>query len=161
MFMTPPSIDTTSGYATGQMLDSNTLGVFFEYKGCMLAFGHPDLRLVGPPAQPRVISVMHHGAHGDGTSDDRTAIQAALDAASNCTGGCTVLFPAGFTFLCTGALLVRPAQSAQHLQLEGTIAMDVANWDPQSTALLVVDGVDGLRVSGSGSEQGRIPKPSR
>ena len=42
----------------------------------------------------RLISVKKFGASGDGRSDDRPAIQRAIDAVAN-SGGGTVLFPAG------------------------------------------------------------------
>jgi hypothetical protein len=47
--------------------------------------------------QSRTVSVSHFGARGDGLSDDRPAIQAAIDSISRAGGG-TILFPAG-TFL--------------------------------------------------------------
>ena len=40
------------------------------------------------------VSVMNHGARGDGRADDRAAIQAAIDAVDKAGGG-TVHFPAG------------------------------------------------------------------
>lgn len=48
------------------------------------------------------VSVMEYGAVGDGTTDDASAIQFALDALSS-TGG-TILFPYG-TYLITEPVL--------------------------------------------------------
>lgn len=46
------------------------------------------------PASGRRLSVLAFGARGDGRSDDRAAIQAAIDAVAG-SGGGTVLLPAG------------------------------------------------------------------
>ncbi|QNM83813.1 right-handed parallel beta-helix repeat-containing protein [Sphingomonas sabuli] len=61
----------------------------------------PVLKLLGqssatqaPRTAPRSLSVRDYGARGDGVSDDRPAIQAAIDAAAKAGGG-TVYFPAG------------------------------------------------------------------
>lgn len=48
------------------------------------------------------VSVTEYGAKGDGTTDDLTAIQAAIDAVSTAGGG-TVTFPVG-TFLVSGSI---------------------------------------------------------
>ena len=44
-------------------------------------------------------NVRSHGAKGDGSTDDLTAIQAALDAATATNGGATVWFPPGTYFI--------------------------------------------------------------
>jgi|GEM_PF-787669 len=51
-------------------------------------------------APVRTFDVLTYGAVGDGTTDDTTAVQAALTAA-NTAGGGVVYFPADKTYLCT------------------------------------------------------------
>ncbi|NBD27113.1 DUF4082 domain-containing protein [Paenibacillus glycinis] len=51
------------------------------------------------------VSVLGYGAVGNGTTNDRAAIQAAIDAV-NAAGGGTVNFPGGYTFL-TGDLTLK------------------------------------------------------
>eukprot|EP01052_Picozoa_sp_SAG31_P003001 SAG31_NODE_110_length_24476_cov_9.909654_18_plen_1471_part_00 len=153
-----------TGYATAQMLDNNTLGVMMEYKGCMLAFGHLDLRNVHkaiPPPQAQVISVLSFGAQGDESHDDRISIQAALDASSNCTQACIVLFPAGFTFRCVGGLHVRPSKVKQSLQVDGIIALATpsSRGDRGTLTLLMMNGVSGLQIDGIGGLTGTVANP--
>jgi parallel beta-helix repeat protein len=85
-----------------------------------------------------VFNVMDYGAVGNGTTDDYTAIAAAItDAAVN---GGTVYLPSGFTFL-TGSTIVLPSKVA--LQGGGRT----------STTLTLANGVNSylLSVAGSGS----------
>ena len=51
------------------------------------------------------VSVLSYGAVGNGTTNDRAAIQAAIDAV-NAAGGGTVNLPGGYTFL-TGDLRLK------------------------------------------------------
>lgn len=53
------------------------------------------------------ISVLDHGAHGDGTKDDTLAIQAALTAAGNATPNKSVYFPPGRIFKVSDQLNVK------------------------------------------------------
>jgi hypothetical protein len=53
------------------------------------------------PARARTVDVRQFGARGDGRSDDRPAIQSAIDSVARLDGG-TVVFPAG-TFLVSRA----------------------------------------------------------
>lgn len=63
---------------------------------------HDGATAGGFPLQPStgVLSVRQYGAVGDGVTDDTAAIQAALTAAP---AGSAVVFPAGKTYLVTGA----------------------------------------------------------
>lgn len=52
-----------------------------------------------PTGQGKTYNIMDYGAKGDGTTDDATAIQRAIDECSAAGGG-TVIVPTGHTFLC-------------------------------------------------------------
>jgi len=64
----------------------------------------------------RVVSVRDFGAHGNGQSDDRVAIQAAIESVAR-SGGGTVLFPAG-TYLVS-----RSGRSAVAISLKSNITL--------------------------------------
>lgn len=67
-------------------------------------------------------------AAGDGVTNDRAAIQSALDAAEATSGGATVLLPAGKTFL-SGSITVG---SGVALEIDGTLkqSQDTAHYLP-------------------------------
>jgi len=65
----------------------------------------------------RVVSVLNFGARGDGRSDDRPAIQAAIDSLAR-TGGGTVLFPPGVY------ALSRAGKSAVAISLRSNIVLE-------------------------------------
>ena len=116
---------------------------------------------LGAAARHEFFSVRDYGAVGDGTTDDRAAIQRAFDAAaarSSPAGPATVLVPPG-TFLVKGGLQMRANRTT--LRIDGRIVLpaDPADWpmqsDPQgisgqNTALLRVVGTEGVTVTGAG-----------
>jgi hypothetical protein len=93
------------------------------------------LLIVAPPASadPRVLDVTAppYGAAGDGSSNDRAAIQGAIDDAAE-RGGGTVLLPAGRTFL-TGNLRLR---SEVTLDVQGTLKQSQSPGDYSYQPLL-------------------------
>lgn len=99
--VTPPPPPTTEPTATQiapisiGVLFYNTLGEFslFANKAVFPSAIDPDSQEL---VNDEWVNVRDTGAVGDGETDDTTAIQAALDAAS--TRGKKVLIPAGFTF---------------------------------------------------------------
>lgn len=64
-----------------------------------------ETRVTDFAAERTAVSVKEFGATGDGTTDDTTAVQAAIDAV-NTAGGGGVFFPAG-TYLVTGVTLYK------------------------------------------------------
>ncbi|MEZ4397390.1 MAG: glycosyl hydrolase family 28-related protein [Candidatus Krumholzibacteriia bacterium] len=82
----------------------------------------PALNLYDVPIQARqtpfVVSVESFGAKGDGVTDDRTAIQAAVDAATGIGPGSTVRFRPGRTYRILGEVLV---QETLTLDLSGAV----------------------------------------
>jgi nitrous oxidase accessory protein NosD len=88
-----------------------------------------------------VLPVTSFGAVGDGTTDDTTAIQAALDAAPDDS---TVLLPDKYTFRCTDTLLVD-----HPLRLTGRGKLNFTSGITNKPAVHVTaDGcdIDGMRV---------------
>lgn len=115
------------------------------------------------PASSGVYKVTEYGALGDGTTDDTTAIQAAIDAASSAGGG-TVFFPKG-TYLITAALNLK-----SYVNLKGVVgAWNTAKGSVIKTASttinmlyytsagtgLVSATIENLRLEGPASGTGR------
>jgi hypothetical protein len=61
-------------------------------------------------------NVITYGAVGDGVTDDREAVQAAIDAATASAGGSVVTFPSGSTFLIGGYVDI---DGANNLKITG------------------------------------------
>ncbi|MDQ0365287.1 right-handed parallel beta-helix repeat-containing protein [Catenuloplanes indicus] len=87
------------------------------------------------------ISVLDHGAAGDGTTDDTAAIQAALNAAA--TSSKSVVFPAGRTYKITDQLSARNLTDVVISGYGATVALvggrrapDPAEKDPYALLLL-------------------------
>lgn len=119
------------------------------------AVGQGGGRAAAQAATGRTFSVTTYGATGNGTSDDATGIQAALDAAAN--GGGLVTFPAG-TFRTTRALKIGSNTTVQ-MTPQTTVLRDFAVGDtwgatfcnanqaqPGNTAITITGGV--LRAKG-------------
>lgn len=104
--------------------------------------------------QGRVCDVREFGAVGDGTTDDSTAIQAAIDAAATSTVRGTVWFPPGTYRIVTalriglpglrmcGSSSYRDATGAGSVLLSGTTGMTMLNLNPTTPTYL-----EGVEVS--------------
>jgi hypothetical protein len=127
---------------------------------CGGALFSPLLRAAGAA---RVFNVMDYGAAGDGETLDSPAIQRAIDAAA-ATGG-QVLVPGGKRFL-VGTLRLRSGIDF-HLADDALLRISTRREDYGSaasgstqdantlTAVIVADGCEGLRISGTGRIEGR------
>jgi hypothetical protein len=101
-----------------------------------------------------VVSVKDFGAVGDGVADDRTAIQAAIDAAA-LNGGGEVLVPQG-TYLCTAGLTLK---RGVNLIGEGTVhqAFFTNNaYAKTGTAILVAASASGDCIKFEGNVKGHF-----
>jgi hypothetical protein len=68
-----------------------------------------------------VINVLDYGATGNGTTDDTAAIQAAATACP--AGGCTLLFPSGYSFMTSSPILL---SSHTHVIAKGATILPTA-----------------------------------
>jgi hypothetical protein len=99
--------------------------------------GAPGLRGLGFG-----INVKDHGATGDGTTDDSTAFQAALDALE-LTGG-LLFVPKGKYYLATGVTL----DLSNYDQTGDFLAVGIQGDGAGCTAILVEPGTTGLTIQG-------------
>jgi polygalacturonase len=104
--------------------------------------------------QARDFNVRNHGAAGDGRTLDTAAFQRAIDAAAAATGRARVLVPGGRRYL-IGSLELKGAIDF-HLadDAELFISTDRADY-PGESVVFSADGAQGLRLSGTGSINGR------
>ncbi len=110
--------------------------------------------VLAPPAQAATFSVKDYGAKGDGVTDDRAAVQAAVDAAAGASG--TVSVPAG-TYRLGGGISLRNGTS-----LVGIPGQSVFSMARQSGATFMFEGTSlrGVRLEGltlrAGSPQDNV-----
>tara|TARA_Y100001963_G_C6789717_1_gene454809 strand:- start:3658 stop:5607 length:1950 start_codon:yes stop_codon:yes gene_type:complete len=103
-------------------------------------------------------NVLDYGGVGDGTTDDRAAINAAITAA-NTAGGGTVIVPAGYTFLTNGSVVMK---SNVAMTGGGTIKLgeaqdvDVINGAGVSDAVIYGIIIDGNYANQSSSAGGIV-----
>lgn len=147
---------TTSGSgsvgvgATGQLAyyagTGNSLSPFaFGSSDQFLGMNHAGTALAWK--SETVFNVKNYGAVGDGTTDDTTAIQAAIDAAKT-AGGATVLLPPG-KYKTTATLNIKATNS---LTFAGTAMGDdriSLGYNPGSTILSTANPAISLDNSGS------------
>eukprot|EP00727_Mastigamoeba_balamuthi_P013738 m51a1_g8988 putative polygalacturonase at1g48100-like (565) ;mRNA; f:74973-78071 len=100
-----------------------------------------------------VFDVTKYGARGDGSTDDSTAIQKALDAAKVAGGG-VVVIPAGKTFLFKGITI---GGDHTELNIKGTllISNDYNNWPIGVKAAISVTAKSNVAITGSGTIDGQ------
>ena len=91
------------------------------------ARAHNEERARAAGSHAAMISVMDHGAKGDGVADDRAAFEAAVAAARGTTNA--VLLPAGHTFLLSPIALVE--ESDLEIRIDGVVrAPPMDRWPP-------------------------------
>jgi polygalacturonase len=123
--------------------------------------------MIASRRQVRIFDVAKYGAVGDGKALDTAAIQRAIDEAAAYAGKAQVLLRGGKTYL-TGTLelkgaidfhLADDAQLLASLRREeymgGAVAADGEKMASITDALIVANGAQGLKISGTGTLQGR------
>ena len=119
-------------------------------------------------AQVRVFDVAKYGAVGDGITLDTSAIQKAIDEAAAYSGKAQVLVRGGKKYL-TGTLLLKGSidfHLADDTELLASLrpedylggksnASDSDKMGAMSDALIVANGAQGLKISGTGTLRGR------
>jgi polygalacturonase len=102
--------------------------------------------------QPGIFNVLDYGARGDGTNNDTTAVQQAVDACAM-NGGGQVVLPGGKVFL-TGAITLRSGVDF-HLA-RGTVLKGSARWQDygEAGALLFAKDANDISISGDGALDG-------
>ena len=138
-------------------------------KAAALVAGAAAVRpLMASGPQVRVFDVAKYGAVGDGKSLDTPAIQRAINEAAAYAGKAQVLVRGGKKYL-TGTLqlkgsidfhLADDAELVASLRREDYLggtsnAVDADKMGAMSDALILANGVQGLKISGTGTYQGR------
>lgn len=154
-----PTIRTRRAVLTGGALGAGALGAALMTPSASQGqVSDPDDRYVWRARMP--INVRDHGAKGDGTTDDRGAIQAAIDAAA-AQGGGTVFFPPGdyvINDLVVGADRVGlkvPAEKPIRLLGSG-MALNSNGSSPFPTRLIRKAGNTATMLYASGSGTDRV-----
>ncbi|SNT41307.1 Glycosyl hydrolases family 28 [Granulicella rosea] len=114
------------------------------------AMFHPLLRAVGPA---RVFDVTKFGAVGDGVALDTAAIQRAIDAAAAAGGRSQVLLRGGRKYV-AGTLELK-GDIDFHLADDAQLIVSTRREDYTAEAFITAHEARGLRISGTGSFQGR------
>jgi hypothetical protein len=120
--------------------------------GCRHAQGTVSLRAVNPAPPMTSFSPAQFGAALDGLSNDRPALQHAIDAAHRAGGG-TVIVPAGRTLL-SGTLTLR-SHVALHLEPGSRLVAAVDPYEFPHGVLLQAAHAEEISISGSGTIDGR------
>ena len=115
----------------------------------------PRLRAAAA-AGPRVFDVGDYGAAGDGTRLDTAAIQRAVDEAAASGRGAQVLLRGGRRYL-IGALVLK-AGIDFHLADDAEILVSADPKDFGGRAAITALDAQGLRLSGTGTINGRSPE---
>ncbi|CAL9084879.1 unnamed protein product [Musa textilis] len=102
-----------------------------------------------------VISVVDHGAIGDGIIDDLEAFKQTWSAVCGDLSTPTFLVPAGMTFLLSKVSFSGPCNSPIVVQIDGTIVALNNLWDTDGNYWINFENVDGLSINGSGIIDGQ------
>jgi hypothetical protein len=137
------------------MTRRDALGLLGKSAATAAAFSLPSFSIGQQAAGLREFDVRDFGASGDGVANDTAALQRAIDAAGREAGGGRVLVPGGRRFI-TGTLVLRSRVNL-HLADDAELLASVRPEDYETThAVLTAEaGCEGLRISGTGSINGR------
>ena len=153
------SIRTRRAILTGGALGAGALGAALAAPSAPRAqVGLPDDRYVWRSRMP--LNVKDYGATGDGTTDDRAAVQSAIDAAVAMGGG-TVFFPPGSyviddVFVGTERVGLKIPPEKPIRLLGSGMALNSNGSSPFPTRLIRRAGNSGTLLSATGSGASRV-----
>lgn len=99
-----------------------------------------------PTSLPDRASVLTYGAIGNGTANDTSAIQAAINASA---GKAVVVLPAGYTFMVSGLTLPSNTQ----IEINGTLDL-IADSSAESSVLTIDANANNVVIEGTGTING-------
>jgi Glycosyl hydrolases family 28 len=127
----------------------------FVRVGANLAAAAALVRPLRAAPAPRDFDVADFGAAGDGRTPDTAAIQRAIDRAA-AAGRSRVLLRGGRKYL-IGTLVLKGGVDF-HLADDAELVVSARPADYTGGAALTAQGAEGLRISGTGSIDGRSPE---
>lgn len=108
---------------------------------------------VNAQKENKVIDVTKYGAKGDGKTLDTKAIQEAIDAAAKLGNGTKVLVPTNHQYLIS--TLILKSNIEFHLEGNAQLLVSTKKEDYTVEGSLIANGVENLKISGTGSINGR------
>jgi polygalacturonase len=106
-------------------------------------------------AKPRVFDAHDYGAAGDGATLDSSAIQRAIDAAAAAGAPAQVLVRGGKKYLVSTLVLKSGIDFHLADDAELVVSTNPAHYPAGSEGVLTANGAEGLKISGTGSIDGR------